>query len=318
MKPASRDHAQPKVVVALRNADAAQMWVQALRRALPDAQVELDSASVSPADYAVLWKQAPGFYARHPHLRAAFAAGAGVDWLIDDPHLPSALPIYRIEDAGMARQMTAYCCHEVLRLHYGYDRYEAQQREGVWRELAYRAPSERKVGVFGLGVLGSAIAQALAGFGFSVRGYSRSPKSLMGIETFDVRQGLQHFLTGCDVLIIAAPATPDTRDLFNAERLASLAPGAHVINIARGELLVENDLLAALDSGRLGGATLDVFRAEPLPSSHAFWTHPSVRITPHVAAITVIDDSALQVAQRIRALLAGEAPSGLIDRARAY
>jgi glyoxylate/hydroxypyruvate reductase A len=306
------------VSVALRNAEHAADWVRVLARELPEAAVAVDTPDSSGADYAVLWKQPPGFFARHPGLRAVFAAGAGVDWLMSDSELPSTLAIYRIEDAGMARQMAAYCCHEVLRLHYGYDRYEAQQRERRWRELPYRDPSLRTVGVFGLGVLGSAIAQAIAGFGFATRGYSRSPKALAGVQTFDARHGLQRFLEGCDVLVIAAPATAETRDLFNAERLGWLSRGAYVINVARGDLLVEDDLLSALDSGQLSGATLDVFRTEPLPPSHRFWTHRAVRITPHSAAITVIDDSARQVATRLRELRAGTATGGLVDRERAY
>ncbi len=318
MSPVSRSGASPTVVVALRNPEATIAWTQALARELPEARVIADEPHAPTADYAVIWKQAPGFFARQPKLRAAFAAGAGVDWLFADAELPAALAVYRIEDAGMAQQMTAYCCHEVLRLHYGYDRYEAQHREGLWRELAYRSPRDRTIGVFGLGILGSAIAKTLAGFGFAVRGFSRSPKSLAGIETFDERQGLRRFLENCDVLVIAAPSTAHTRDLFNAERLAWLAPGAHVINVARGELLVEEDLLAALDSGRLGGATLDVFRAEPLPPDNPLWRHRSVRITPHIAAITVIAESARQVAQRIVALRGGESPGGLVRRERAY
>lgn len=318
MSPAAQTRASPTVVVALRNPEATIAWTQALARELPQARVVADGPHAPAADYAVIWKHSPGFFARQPELRAAFAAGAGVDWLFADAELPAALAVYRIEDAGMAQQMTAYCCHEVLRLHYGYDRYEAQQREGLWRELAYRSPRDRRVGVFGLGILGSAIAKALAGFGFTVRGFSRSPKSLEGLETFDEQQGLRRFLENCDVLVIAAPLTAQTRDLFDAERLAWLAPGAYVINVARGELVVEDDLLAALDSGRLAGATLDVFRTEPLPPDHPLWHHRSVRITPHIAAITVIADSARQVAQRILALRAGESPGGLVRRERAY
>lgn len=308
----------PIVAIALRNAEAARAWRESLARALPDAQIVLDTPDAPRADYAVLWKPAPGFFLRQPALRAAFAAGAGVDWLIDDPDFPASVPVYRIEDAGMAEQMSAYCCHEVLRLHYGYDRYEAQQQEGVWQELAYRAPSARTVGVFGLGVLGCAVARAVSGFGFSVRGFSRSPKAIEGIQTFDSRHGLQEFLSACDVLIIAAPSTAQTRDLFDARRLSWLRPRAYVINIARGELLVDDDLLAALDSGQISGATLDVFRTEPLPATHRFWQHRFIRMTPHIAAITVIEDSARQVATRIEALLAGKSASGLIDRARAY
>ena len=308
----------PAIVLGLRNPEAAREWASALRDALPHARIFDDAPDAPPADYAVLWRPQPGFFARQPGLAAVFAAGAGVDWLLADPTLPEAMPLYRIEDGGMAEQMAAYCAHEVLRLHYRYDRYETQQREGLWQEWPYVSPATRTVGVFGLGRMGEAVARALVSLGFSVRGYSRSPRALAGIECFDDSHGLEPFLSGTQVLVIAAPLTPATRNLFDASRLAQLPRGAFVINIARGDLLVDEALLAALDSGQLAGATLDVFRAEPLPREHRFWTHPAVRMTPHVAAITVVSESALQVAQRITQLASGGAPGGLVDRQRAY
>ncbi len=310
--------ASPTIVLALARADAAQEWADELGRALPDARIVLDTPDAPAADYAVLWRPQPGFFARQPKLSAIFAAGAGVDWLLVDPDLPERLPVYRVEDGGMAQQMAAYCAHEVLRLHYRYDRYEAQQRAATWQAWPYVSPASRTVGVFGLGKMGEPIARALVALGFSVRGYSRSPRALEGIDCFDESHGLERFLAGCQVLVVASPLTPATRNLFDAARLAQLPAGAWLINVARGEQVDDEALLAALDSGRLAGASLDVFRTEPLPREHRYWMHPSVRITPHVAAITVIPDSARQVAGRIMALRSGGQPSGLVDRARAY
>jgi glyoxylate/hydroxypyruvate reductase A len=310
--------ASPTIVLGLRSAEAAQEWAQALSEALPRARIVPDSADAPAADYAVLWRPQPGFFTRQPGLAAVFAAGAGVDWLLTDPTLPEQLPVYRIEDGGMAEQMAAYCAHEVLRFHYRYDRYEAQQREGVWQEWPYVSPARCAVGVFGMGKMGEAIARALAALGFAVRGYSRSPRALAGIECFNDSHGLEPFLAGVQVLVVAAPLTPATRNLFDATRLAQLPRGAFLINVARGDLVVDEALLAALDSGAITCAALDVFRTEPLPREHRFWTHPQVRITPHVAAITVVSESARQVARRITQLCLGEAPSGLVDRRRAY
>jgi len=310
--------ASPTIVLGLAREDAALEWADELGRALPHSRIVRDAPDAPPADYAVLWRPQPGFFARQPNLKAVFAAGAGVDWLLADPQLPATLPVYRVEDGGMAEQMAAYCVHEVVRLHYRYDRYEAQQREAIWQTWPYVSPASRTVGVFGLGKMGERIARALLVLGFAVRGYSRAPRSLEGIACFDESHGLERFLAGCNVLVIAAPLTPATRNLFNAARLAQLAPGAALINVARGELVNDDALLEALDSGRLGRASLDVFTVEPLPREHRYWTHPSVRITPHVAAITVIADSARQVADRIVMLRAGGQPSGLVDRSRAY
>ena len=316
MKPVQQ--AAPTIVLGLAREDAARAWADELGQALPQSRIVRDAAGAPPADYAVLWRPQPGFFARQPRLKAVFGAGAGVDWLLADPQLPADLPIYRVEDGGMAEQMAAYCVHEVVRLHYRYDRYEAQQREATWQTWPYVGPASRTVGIFGLGKMGEKIARALAVLGFSVRGFSRTPRSLADIACFDESHGLERFLAGCDVLVIAAPLTPATRNLFDAARLSQLPAGAALINVARGELVDDEALLAALDSGRLASASLDVFPVEPLPREHRYWTHPSVRITPHVAAITVIPDSARQVAERITLLRTGGQPSGLVDRARAY
>ena len=309
---------QVSIVLGLRSAEAASQWRSNLQQALPQALIVDDAPDAPAADYAVLWRPQPGFFSRQRKLSAVFAAGAGVDWLLADASLPAALPVFRIEDGGMAEQMAAYCVHEVLRRHYRYDRYEAQQREAQWREWPYLSPARCTVGVFGLGKMGEPITRALSSLGFSVRGYARSARALEGITCFDDSHGLEQFLAGCDMLVIAAPLTPATRDLFDAMRLACLPRGAWLINVARGELVVEGALLAALDSGQLAGASLDVFRTEPLPPEHPLWRHPSVRITPHVAAITVIAESARQVADRVLQLRAGQSPSGLVDRGRAY
>lgn len=337
----------PVVVVALPDRATARHWADAIQALLPGAQVFVDSVQVPVApgarvlgagpaaaseptvpatdrtadwvaDYAVVWRPDSGFFHRHRSLKAVFAAGAGVDQLLRHPELPVQLPVHRIEDAGMAQQMAAYCCHEMLRLHYRYDRYESQQREHRWHEWPLEPPAERTVGVFGLGVLGAEVARSLLALGFSVRAYSRSPRVLPGVQCFDERQGLEAFLSGCQSLILLAPLTPHTRDLFDARRLGWLPRGASLINVARGALVVDEDLLAALDSGHLASATLDVFREEPLPATHRFWDHPRVRLTPHIAAITVVADSARQVAGRIARLESGAPAGGLIDRARGY
>jgi len=306
------------IALGLRSAEAASEWRSQLQQALPQARIVDDAPDAPAADYAVLWRPQAGFFSRQPRLSAVFAAGAGVDWLLADTSLPAGLPVFRIEDGGMAEQMAAYCVHEVLRRHYRVDRYEAQQREAQWREWPYLSPAGCTVGVFGLGKMGEPIARALASLGFSVRGYARSARALEGVECFDESHGLERFLSGCQMLVLAAPLTPATRDRFDATRLACLPRGAWLINVARGELVLEEALLAALDAGQLAGASLDVFRTEPLPPDHRLWRHPSVRITPHVAAITVIAESARQVATRVLQLRAGQTPSGLVDRGRAY
>jgi len=307
-----------RIAITHPEAEARERWCAALSALLPHAQVEGWQPGAEPADYAVGWYPEAGFFAGQPRLRALFSAGAGVDHLLRHPDLPAALPVVRLEDAGMAEQMVEYCLHEVLRLQRRVGDYEALQRDARWQELRALRRDELEVGVFGLGVLGAQVARAFARLDYPVRGYSRAAKAIEGVNCFDERHGLRAFLEGCKVLVLLAPLTPDTRDLFDTERLGWLPPGAWLVNVARGALVVDEDLVAAIDADRLAGATLDVFREEPLPASHPFWKHPRIRMTPHVSAVTLPELSARQVAAKIAALERREPVSGLVLRDRGY
>ncbi|HRO61211.1 MAG TPA: glyoxylate/hydroxypyruvate reductase A [Burkholderiaceae bacterium] len=307
-----------RIVIAHPRAEAREQWVRMLGELLPQARIEGWAPGSAPADYAIGWLDTPGFFDEQTRLRAIFSAGAGVDHLMKQPGLPPRLPVVRLEDAGMGPQMIEYCLHEILRVQRRFDDYAAAQRESAWRPLPALARADLTVGVFGLGVLGAQVASALADFGYPVRGYSRSPKSIDGVECFDERSGLQSFLGGCRMLVLLAPLTETTRGLFDAQRLAWLPAGASLVNVARGPLIDDDALLEALDSGHLASATLDVFGEEPLPPGHPFWRHPKIRITPHVSAMTMVEESAPQVARKILALERGEAVGGLVDRRRGY
>lgn len=308
----------PRIVIVHPQADARERWVAVLSARLPAAEVRAWPADWAQADFAVGWNPPANFFERIRIARAFFSAGAGVDHLLRHPGLPAALPVIRLEDAGMGVQMAEYCCLEVLRVFRRQAGYERQQRERVWRELE-PPPRERfEVGVFGMGVLGAAVAKALRGFGLPVIGYTRTPRSVEGVECVSGESALPGFLGRCSALILLAPLTAETDGFFDRGRLAMLARGAWLINVARGALVVDEDLIEAIDAGRLAGATLDVFRTEPLPGDHPFWRHPSIRITPHVSAITSIEESAVQIADNVARLLRGEPPRGLVDRIRGY
>lgn len=307
-----------RIAIAHPDAKASGRWQRALAQLLPQAHSEAWQPGNEPADYAIGWYPEAAFFAEQPRLRALFSAGAGVDHLLQHPDLPPELPVVRLEDAGMAHQMVEYCLHEVLGAQRRFDAYRQQQRDRVWHQLEAVRRDAMRVGVLGLGVLGAHVARALTDFGYPVRGYSRSPKAIAGIECFDEEKGLQAFLSGCRALIVLAPLTVDTHHLLDSRRLSWLPDGAWLINVARGALVEDRALVAALDSGRLAGASLDVFHEEPLPAEHPFWRHPKVRITPHVSAITVAEESARQVAAKILALERGERVGGLVDRSRGY
>lgn len=312
-----------RIVVAHHNPVSCERWRSALAQELPDAEVVIwNDAETAQADYAIAWA-APShaFFARQPQLKAFFSTGAGVEKLLASSFMPPDLPVIRLEDAGMGKQMATYCVGAVLGWMRQRDEYAGQQRARLWQQLPRTDLVDWPVGIFGLGVLGRQVADAFAALGFTVNGYARSAHALPGIRCFAESAGegdFSAFLSATRVLVLLAPLTPQTRDRFDLNALGHLPRGSYVINVARGELLVDDALLALLDRGHLAGAALDAFREEPLPTEHRFWTHPNIRITPHVSAITVIGPSAHQVAEKIRQLERGETVSGIVNRGRGY
>lgn len=292
-------------------------WLEALRRHLPQARVEAWADGAEPADYGVAWAPPQAFIDQQPRLKALFNVGAGVDKLMR-LRLPGHVPVVRLDDAGMAPQMAEYVCHAVIRHYREFAAYEAQAAQGAWVRRPARPRAQFPVGVLGLGVLGSRVAQALRQFDFPVRGWSRSARSLEGVQCFAGDAQMGDFLAHSRVLVCLLPLTDDTRDLLGRERLLQLPQGACLINVARGEHVVDDDLLALLDDGHLSGATLDVFRTEPLPPEHVFWRHPKITVTPHVSAQTLREESIAQIAGKILAFERGEPVAGMVDLQRGY
>jgi glyoxylate/hydroxypyruvate reductase A len=277
-----------------------------------------------PADitYACVWKPPAGLLAQFPNLRVIFSLGAGVDALTADATLP-AVPLVRIVDPDLTMRMTEYVVLHVLMIHRLQRAYDAQQRQRVWNELPQPAAHEVAVGMMGLGVLGAAAAAALARLGFRVAGWSRTPKRLDGIETFHGPAGIDAFLARSEVLVSLLPHTPATDAILNHALMRKLKRdgalgGAYLINAGRGRLLVEADLLAALEDGTLSGATLDVFIEEPLPKTNPLWSHPQVTVTPHVAAASVPNALVDNVLRQIARFERAEAMENVVDRAVGY
>jgi glyoxylate/hydroxypyruvate reductase A len=291
-------------------------WLAGLRLALPDANIFLADPEASSfehleqADYAVVWAPPQGFINSQHSLKAIFNIGAGVDALMA-LRLPAGVPVVRLDDAGMAVQMAEYVCHAVIRHFRELDVYEAEAADGRWAHLKPRRRADFTVGIMGLGVLGVRVSQALAQFDFPVLGWSRSPRQLAGVQCFAGEAGLADFLAATQVLVCLLPLTPQTEGIMRRETLRQLKPGAYVINVARGGHLVDEDLLALIDSGHLAGATLDVFRTEPLPAGHPFWQHPKITITPHTSARTLRNESIAQIAGKLVALQNGQTLASL-------
>lgn len=294
-------------------------WRERFEAAAPEfrwlAWPDLDAAA--GATVIVGWNPPPDLFRKLPALRLAHALGAGVDGFLKRDDLPD-VPLARLLDAGMAEQMVEYALLGTLMWQRRLPLYRAQQQSARWWQWPARTRAEVRVGVLGLGRMGGAVATALAGFGYRVSGWSRTPRSLPGIACHDGVPGLDTVLQGSDVLVSLLPSTPDTRGLLDRARLSRLPEGALVINAARGDQLIADDLIALLDAGHLCGALLDVFATEPLPPDSPLWSHPTVTITPHVAALTVPGPSVEQVVKNLRRWKAGEPLHGLVDRALGY
>ena len=298
-------------------------WIAGLQRELPGAEITAWQPGAAPADHAVVWAPPQQFIDEQPQLRGLFNIGAGVDALLK-LRVPPTTRIVRLDDAGMSVQMAEYVLHALVRHVREFDRYEADARDGKW---SFRKPRLRRdfpVGVMGLGVLGQRVAKAVAQFEFPVNGWSRSPRQVEGVQCFSGADGFDDFLAASRVLVCLLPLTPDTRGVLRRETLLKLnagQPGGYLINVARGQHLIEDDLIPLLDDGPLAGATLDVFEVEPLPPAHPFWRHPKITVTPHASARTLREESIAQIAAKIRAVEAGgafDALPGIVDPARGY
>ena len=292
-------------------------WIAGLRAALPGAEVTDWQPGAPQADYAMVWAPPQDFLDQQPGLKAIFNIGAGVDALMK-LRMPPGAKVVRLDDAGMSVQMAEFVCHAVIRHFREFDVYERDAAEGRWGFRKPRRRAEFPVGVMGLGVLGQRVAQALAAFEFPVRGWSRSARDLPGVQCFAGAGQFHDFLAGTRVLVNLLPLTPETGNILDRATLLRLQPGGYVINVARGAHLVDEDLIALLDSGHLAGAALDVFRTEPLPAAHPFWRHPKIVVTPHTSARTLRDESIAQIARKILAVEAGEPIAGVVDPKKGY
>jgi len=295
----------------------AQPWLEGLRAALPDATVEEWAPGAPQADHAVVWAPPQAMMDEQPGLKGIFNIGAGVDALMR-LQLPARAAVVRLDDAGMSVQMAEYVCHAVIRHFREFASYDARQLDAKWAFNKQLQRADFPVGIMGMGVLGERVARALRQFDYPVNGWSRSAKAVDGVRGFAGDAQFDDFLAASRILVCLLPLTPDTVDIMRRETLSKLRPGGYVINVARGGHLVDADLIALIDSGHLAGATLDVFRTEPLPEDHPFWSHPRITVTPHTSARTVRDESIAQIVGKILAMERGEPVAGVVRTDRGY
>lgn len=295
-------------------------WVAALKTAMPDLDLRVwpDIGNPADIDYAFVWHPPEDLFASLTGLRAIFSLGAGVERLLSRRDLPPDVALIRMVDPSLGADMAIYVTMQVLHYHRRMPEFARQQRQALWQDLDVPMAQDRTIGILGYGQLGALCAERLAPFGFDIAVWSRRPKDAPGLRCFAGTTQLADFLAQSEILVCLLPLTPDTAGILNARTFASLPRGSSIINVGRGGHLVEDDLLAALASGQIAHATLDVFSAEPLPAGHPFWHHEQVTVTPHVAALTQPHTAAAMIADNIRRDRAGLSLLHVVDRGLGY
>ncbi len=303
----------------------ADVWKTAMTKVAPDLDMRIwpDIGRVEDIDYAAAWLPPPGVLKALPNLKVIYSLGAGVDAILKDPTLPEGIPVVRVNDDDLTMRMTEYVVLHVLMHHRQQRRIDANQARKIWDSFPTHAASALSVGIMGLGVMGQDSALRLRDIGFRVAGWSRSRKTIPGVECFAGAGEFEKFLARTDLLVCLLPATPETDGIINRNTIRKLSRNGPfgapiVINAGRGRQQVAEDILTCLDNGELYGATLDVFAVEPLPAESPLWVHPKITITPHVAADSDPEVICAYVYAQLKRHQAGHPLVNVVDRARGY
>ncbi|MDC6354076.1 MULTISPECIES: 2-hydroxyacid dehydrogenase [unclassified Robiginitalea] len=307
-------------IAILRNDDRTDSWIRALEAVAPEIPL-YDYHQPHPREairMVGVWKHPPGSLGEYPNLLGVHGLGAGVDFILEDPDLPEGLPVLRVVDPYLASDMAEYVLAQILSGLRQLPAYTLDQYSNRWNPRPYNRIEDVRVGIMGLGTLGKAVADLLVRTGFDVRGWTARSQPATGYPVFQGPEGRQAFLSESDILVCLLPLTPKTRGILDQSVFDQLPVGARLINVARGPLLNEEDLLEAFRTGQVAQACLDVFSQEPLPNSHPFWNHPGISMTPHVASVSEPESVAAQVIANYRALLGGGPLANVVSRERGY
>ena len=308
------------VVSFISQVEKPEEWLPKLEQQLPDLKflVHSELADPSEVEIALVAKPQSGVLATLPRLKFIQSLWMGVNDLLLDETFPRHVPLSRLVDPGMVAAMGETVLAHVLDLHRDLYRYRDQQIRREWHKFPQRRAQECRVGILGLGVLGTDAAKKLRALGFQVAGWSRRLKTIEGVDGYTGAEGLKSLLSETNILVCLLPLTDSTTGIINKALIAELPRGASVVNLSRGAHIVERDLLDALDGGHLSRAVLDVFNVEPLAPSHPFWVHPRITVTPHVAAVTDPVTSLPKVVENIERVCSGRQPRDLVNIESGY
>ena len=298
-----------------------EVWSNGLQKAMPEMDIKVypDDGDVNEVEFAVVWKHPRGILKKYPNLKAILSLGAGVDHIISDPDLPEGLPIIRLVDKKLTHEMCLHALHWVLHFHSDQYLYRSQQLKRQWIQQSSIQTEDRTIGIMGLGNIGRSIGELLVTQSFNVIGWGANQKSsLTDIKYYYGQDQLSDFLGRTNILINVLPLTSDTANIITKKELSLLPKDSFIINIGRGGIINEDDLLTLLSEGHIKAAALDVFAQEPLPENNSLWDHPSVYITPHIAGQSNPNSAGQTISENIHRIQKGELPYPIYSRANGY
>jgi glyoxylate/hydroxypyruvate reductase A len=298
-----------------------EVWSNGLQKAMPEMDIKVypDDGDVNEVEFAVVWKHPRGILKKYPNLKAILSLGAGVDHIISDPDLPEGLPIIRLVDKKLTHEMCLHALHWVLHFHSDQYLYRSQQIKRQWIQQSSIQTEERTIGIMGLGNIGRSIGELLVTQSFNVIGWGANQKSsLTDIKYYYGQDQLSDFLGRTNILINVLPLTSDTTNIITKKELSLLPKDSFIINIGRGGIINEDDLLTLLGEGHIKAAALDVFTQEPLPENNSLWDHPSVYITPHIAGQSNPNSAGQTISENIHRIQKGELPYPIYSRTNGY
>jgi glyoxylate/hydroxypyruvate reductase A len=298
-----------------------EVWSNGLQKAMPEMDIKVypDDGDVNEVEFAVVWKHPRGILKKYPNLKAILSLGAGVDHIISDPDLPEGLPIIRLVDKKLTHEMCLHALHWVLHFHSDQYLYRSQQLKRQWIQQSSIQTEDRTIGIMGLGNIGRSIGELLVTQSFNVIGWGANQKSsLTDIKYYYGQDQLSDFLGRTNILINVLPLTSDTTNIITKKELSLLPKNSFIINIGRGGIINEDDLLTLLSDGHIKAAALDVFTQEPLPENNSLWDHPSVYITPHIAGQSNPNSAGQTISENIYRIQKGELPYPIYSRTNGY
>ena len=298
-----------------------EVWSNGLKNAMPEMDIKVypDDGDVNEVEFAIVWKHPRGILKKYPNLKAILSLGAGVDHIISDPDLPEGLPIIRLVDKKLTHEMCLHSLHWVLHFHSDQYLYRSQQLKHQWIQQSSIQTEDRTIGIMGLGNIGRSIGELLVNQGFNVIGWGANKKSsITGIQYYFGQEQLSDFLSNTNILINVLPLTSNTANILTKNELSLLPKDSFIINIGRGGIIDEDDLLALLDEGHIKAVALDVFAQEPLPENNSLWEHPSVYITPHIAGQSNPNSAAQTISENIHLIQKGELPYPIYSASNGY